>query len=92
MIEQILGYVSMALVVLAWALTGKRFKLAQAVALVANSVYLIYSAMIAQIPMIILGVTLSCINAFNLYRATRKKDFKKISLDEAGWHKVDETK
>lgn len=84
MIEQIIGYISMALVVLAWALTGKRFKLAQAVALIANLTYLIYAIMISQIPMIILGVSLSVINTFNLYRATHPK--KKLNFDEAGWY------
>jgi hypothetical protein len=77
----------MVLIVLAWALTGKRFKLAQAIALIANSTYLVYSVMIAQIPMIILGITLSCINTFNLYRASHPK--KKLSLDECGWHEVE---
>ena len=74
----------MVLVVLAWALTGKRFKLAQAVALIANSTYIVYAVMISQIPMIVLGVTLSAINSFNLYRATYSK--KKVSFDEAGWY------
>jgi len=76
LIDQLIGYLSMAFIITAYAITGRRLKMSQKFAFAGNFVYIIYGLMINQFPVIILGVILTCINAYTILFLRKKKDAK----------------
>jgi hypothetical protein len=79
----------MIFIILAWVLTGKDFKTSQAFALIANAIYTLYGISFAiepealgAIPIILLGVILTGINAYNLRKAMKKPKRKETWTPE----------
>ena len=76
----ILGSISMAFIIVAWAINSKYYKLSQIFALIANIDYIFYGLSyiyfpetLGAIPIIVLGVILSFINAYNIRKAPKKE-------------------
>lgn len=73
MIGELVGYISMACIILCYYLAGKKLKLSQRFALAGNFIYIIYGLLISQYPVIILGVILTIINAYTLNNLRKEK-------------------
>jgi hypothetical protein len=79
-ITALIGYVSMAFIILAWYLTRKHYVKSQIAGIVANMLYAAYGFMLAMegdlmshLPIILLGFILTGINTYNLWSVKRSK-------------------